>query len=316
MRHSLVTGGRGFIGSHPVVQHLDEGYWQVTVLENYDPFCPRAVKEQNLAADRGNERLRIVEGDGRDWAAVGRCAETPVDVVVHLIGVRPQLEGQSGYQYNNVGGLQTLLEAVGERETDQLVFASFSRVYGVSPDSPRREDDSVLRPISPYAATNVPGEFLGHVYSHLCEIHFVALRHCTVYRPRQRPDPGIHKFARRIQGGVPIPVFGDGTSSPDDTYTGDTVAAIRAAMENRCTSYDVINLGDDRTVSLYDMIAALEPAQDRSASCGALPDQPGGVPPTWANITRARDRLDYRQQTDSAAGIRSFTAWLRKETAL
>jgi len=317
LRHALVTGGAGFIGSHLVDRLLDEGEWQVTVLDNFDPFYPRAAKTLNLAAHAGDERLRVVEGDVRDREALARCAQTPIDVVVHLAakaGVRPSLEDPVGYQDNNVGGLQTLLEAVREWGTEQVVFASSSSVYGVSPEVPWREDACVLEPISPYAATKVACELLGHVYSHLYGIRFIALRYFTVYGPRQRPDLAIHKFARRILDGIPIPVYGDGSSSRDYTYVADTVAATRAAMDYQAATFDVLNLGNDRTVSLNDMITTLESALGRAATRTVLPEQPGDVPRTWADITRAREHLGYRPATGFERGIRMFVSWLRRET--
>ena len=311
-----MTGGAGFIGSHLVDLLLAEGTWDVTVLDNYDPFYPRETKERNLAQHRGHPHLKIVEGDLRDAAALDACAERSIDVIVHLAakaGVRPSLEDPVGYMDNNVGGTQALLEAARAWGTPQFVFASSSSVYGTNPNAPWKEDDPVFRPISPYAATKVSGELLGHVYSHLYGMRFIGLRYFTVYGPRQRPDLAIHKFARLMLTGRPIPVYGDGTTSRDYTYVRDTVTATRAAMDYEATLYEIINLGNDRTVSLDGMISAVETALDQRARRTSLPAQPGDVPHTWADITRARELLGYEPSMSFEAGVRLFAEWLQEE---
>ena len=311
-----MTGGAGFIGSHLVDLLLDEGTWDVTVLDNYDPFYAREVKQRNLARHQSNPHLKIVEGDLRDAASLDACAEQPIDVIVHLAakaGVRPSLKDPVGYMDNNVAGTQALLEAARAWGTPQFVFASSSSVYGTNPNAPWKESDCVLRPISPYAATKVSGELLGHVYSHLYGLRFVGLRYFTVYGPRQRPDLAIHKFARLILEGEPIPVYGDGTTSRDYTYVRDTVAATRVAMEYDGSPYEIINLGNDRTVSLERMITTVEAAVQKPAVRTPLPAQPGDVPHTWADITRARALLGYEPSTSFEAGVRLFVEWLREE---
>ncbi len=316
MRHALVTGGAGFIGSHLVDRLLAERGWRVTVLDNFDPFYPRASKERNLAPHRRDPRLDVVEGDLRDPSALHACAREPIDVVVHLAakaGVRPSLEDPAGYESNNVGGTQALLEAARAWGVPQFVFSSSSSVYGVDPHLPWREDACVLRPISPYAATKVAGELLGHVYSHLYGMRFVGLRLFTVYGPRQRPDLAIHAFARRMLAGEAVPVYGDGCTSRDYTYVGDVVAGIRSAMDLRQSDYEIVNLGHHRTVRLDEMIDELERALGRKAVRLRLPEQPGDVPRTWASLEKARRLLAYEPKTSFEDGVRAFADWLRAE---
>jgi UDP-glucuronate 4-epimerase len=192
----------------------------------------------------------------------------------------------------------------------QFVFASSSSVYGVNPRVPWREDDYVLQPISPYASTKVSGELLGHVYSHLYGMRFIALRFFTVYGPRQRPDLAIHKFARLMLAGRPIPVFGDGTTSRDYTYVDDIIRGLRGAMEYSTTPYEVINLGNTHTVTLRDMIAGLERALGVKATLTPLPEQPGDVPQTWASVDKARALLGYAPTTSYEEGVVKFAGWL------
>jgi len=312
MRRVLVTGGAGFIGSHLVDSLLADG-WRVTVVDDFDPFYPRALKEAAIASHRRHGGWELFEVDIADPRALDRI-EGSFDVIVHLaakVGVRPSIADPRGYQHTNVAGTQNVLEFARERSVRQFVFGSSSSVYGVNPRVPWREDDHVLQPISPYASSKVSGELLGHVYAHLYGIRFVALRFFTVYGPRQRPDLAIHTFARHMLGGTPIPVFGDGGSRRDYTYVGDIVAGVRAAMSYDGSMFEAINLGNDRTVSLTDMIAELERVLGVTARVQRLPEQAGDVPQTWASVEKARARLGYQPAMPFARGVELFAEWLR-----
>jgi UDP-glucuronate 4-epimerase len=314
MKHALVTGGAGFIGSHVVDSLLADG-WRVTVFDNFDPFYNPAVKEANVRAHESNASFTLVRGDLRDADAVASLGNATYDVIVHLAakaGVRPSIEDPVGYQQVNVTGTQLLLELARRIGTKQFVFASSSSVYGVNPRVPWREDDHVLQPISPYASTKVSGELLGHVYSHLYGMRFIALRFFTVYGPRQRPDLAIHKFAKLMLAGKPIPVFGDGGTSRDYTFIDDIVSGVRAAMAYTSSPYEVINLGNTQTVHLNEMIAGLERATGRSARIERHPEQPGDVPQTWANIEKARALLGYNPATPYEQGVTRFVEWLQR----
>ena len=317
-RRVLVTGAAGFIGSHLVDRLLADG-WTVTGVDNFDPFYSEDAKRANLASALANPRFRLVEADIRDASALRAALPESLDVIVHLAakaGVRPSIADPSAYQEVNVGGTQVLLELARERGIEQFVFASSSSVYGVDPDVPWHEDAASLQPISPYAATKVAGELLGHVYAHLYGLRFVALRFFTVYGPRQRPDLAIHKFARRMLDGEPIPVYGDGSTRRDYTFVADTVQGIVAAMHYDASPYAVVNLGNDRTVSLADLIASLERALGVKAVIDRQPEQPGDVPQTWASLDKARRLLDYAPQTSLDDGLATFAAWLRTQLDL
>jgi UDP-glucuronate 4-epimerase len=312
MRRVLLTGGAGFIGSQLGDRLLDEG-WQVTVVDNFDSYYERRWKDANIASARRRPGYRLVEADINDVVALRRL-EGEFEVIVHLAakaGVRPSILDPQGYQQANVAGTQSLLEFAKERGIRQFVFASSSSVYGVNPRVPWTEEDAVLLPISPYASTKVSGELLGHVYSHLYGIRFVALRFFTVYGPRQRPDLAIHKFGRGMLRGEPIPVFGDGSMRRDYTYVSDTVCGIRAAMEYISSPYEVINLSNETTVTLTQLVKALEEALGRQADIDWLPEQPGDVPQTWGDISKARKLLGYEPRVGLEEGLRNFAAWLK-----
>jgi UDP-glucuronate 4-epimerase len=315
--HVLVTGGAGFIGSHVVDSLLADGC-EVTVLDNFDSFYDRQLKERNIREHRAHTRYRLVEVDLRDADALTRELTARFDAIVHLAamaGVRPSIERPLIYQDVNVRGTQNLLEVAVRQKIQQFVFASSSSVYGVNPRVPWSEDDFVLQPISPYASTKVSGELLGHVYSHLYGIRFVALRLFTVYGPRQRPDLAIHKFSRLITSGRAIPVFGDGSTRRDYTYVDDVVAGVRSAIRYECSPFEVINLGNNATVTLVAMIRALEDALGKRATIDWQPEQPGDVPQTWASVAKAHQLLGYQPRTPFKEGIRRFADWYLRTSA-
>ncbi len=309
--HVLVTGGAGFIGSHLVDSLVTSGH-RVTVVDNFDRFYGRAIKEANIEPRRGHPRWRLVEQDVCDLTGLRASLPDMYDCIVHLAaraGVRPSIDDPIGYQHVNVTGTQTLLEFARERHISQFVFASSSSVYGINPRVPWREDDHVLQPISPYASTKVSSELLGHVYSTLFGIRFIALRFFTVFGPRQRPDLAIHKFARLIAEGKPVPIFGDGLTRRDYTYIDDIVSGIRAAIDYDASNFDVFNLGNNQTITLIEMIGGLETALKRRAELRWLPQQPGDVPQTWASIDKAHALLGYTPATSFADGVTRFAAW-------
>ena len=312
MRHALVTGGAGFIGSHLVDRLLCEG-WRVTVVDNFDPFYDPAVKELNVTEHFKHERYLLHRVDIRDLMSLRMCLTDNYDVIVHLAakaGVRSSIVDPVTYQEVNVCGTQNMLELAREWGVKQFVFASSSSVYGVNPDVPWCEDNQVLLPISPYASTKVSGELLGHVYSHLYGIRFIALRFFTVYGPRQRPDLAIHKFADRMLAGKSVPLYGDGTSRRGYTYIDDIVEGICAAMHYDETSYEVVNLGNSCTISLIELVQHLEEELGVNAQITWLPEQPGDVPQTWADVSKAVRLFGYSPNTPFGAGLHRFAEWL------
>jgi UDP-glucuronate 4-epimerase len=308
----LVTGAAGFIGSHLVDRLLRDG-WEVTGVDNFDDFYAPTLKRANVAEHLTHPAYSFVETDIRDPDAMATRLTRHYDAVVHLAakaGVRPSIANPILYQDVNVRGTQNLLEFARTREVPQFVFASSSSVYGMNPNVPWREDDHVLRPISPYASTKVSGELLGHVYSHLYGMRFIALRFFTVYGPRQRPDLAIRKFARLIMNGEPLPLYGDGSSRRDYTYIDDIVDGIVAAIRYSATRYEVINLGNNNAVTLRELVREMEAVFGVPASLTLLPDQVGDVPQTWASVAKARALLGYEPRTPLRVGLERFASWL------
>src|SRR5437016_3931169 len=316
MKNILITGGAGFIGSHLVDQLLGEGAWNVTIVDDFNDFYDPSIKRANISAHLANPDFKVIEADLRDRAALERAfANANYDRIAHLgarAGVRPSLKQPQLYVETNINGTLNLLELARAHNVKQFIFGSSSSVYGVNPKVPFSEDDPIFNPISPYAATKAAGELICHTYSHLYGMRIVCLRFFTVYGARQRPDLAIHKFAKLITEGKPIPVFGDGTTRRDYTYIGDIIAGVRATIDYDQSNYEVINLGESRTVELHELISLLEKALDRHAEIDRQPPQPGDVPQTFADITKARRLLKYNPQTQIEEGIGKFVEWFRE----
>ena len=313
MQRILVTGGAGFIGSHLGERLLGRGD-ELVVLDNFNDFYDPALKRANAAL---LERATLVEGDVRDRALVAALLrEHEPDAVVHLAamaGVRPSVEDPLLYQDVNVRGTLVLLEELRRRPATRLVFASSSSVYGARDRIPFSEADDIPHPVSPYAATKRAGELLCYTHHHLYGTPISCLRFFTVYGPRQRPEMAIHAFVRLCLARQPIPFFGDGTTRRDYTYIDDIVTGVMAALHYRASHYEVINLGNNRTVSLAELVAALERALGRQAVLDRQPEQPGDVPQTWADVGKAARLLGYAPATALSDGLQKFTGWLRAQ---
>jgi len=319
MQSILITGGAGFIGSHLVDRLMREGDSQVTIVDDFNDFYAPSIKRENIRTHLENQKFKLVEADIRDRHALERIfSETDFDCLVHLAaraGVRPSLKEPQLYVETNVNGTLNLLELARKRSVRQFIFGSSSSVYGINAKVPFSEDDPVFNPISPYAATKAAAELLCHTYAHLYDLRIVCLRFFTVYGARQRPDLAIHKFAKLISEGKPIPVFGDGTTRRDYTYIDDVIAGVRAAIDYDASKYEIINLGESRTVELRELISILENALGRRAQIDWQPMQPGDVPQTFADISRARKLLGYDPQTQIEEGIEKFVEWFRERPA-
>jgi len=312
----LVTGGAGFIGSHLIDKLLAEGAWQVSALDNFNEFYSSEVKRANIARHLDNPHFQLYEADiCRPERLHEIFARNRFDAIVHLAawaGVRPSLLNPKLYTEVNVNGTVNLLEAAKDAGVRQFVFGSSSSVYGINSKIPFAEDDRIHQPISPYAATKAAGELLCHTFSHLYDIRAVCLRFFTVYGARQRPDLAIHKFSKLIWEGKPIPVFGDGTTRRDYTYVDDIIAGVRAAIDYDGSNYEIFNLGESQTIELNDLIKLLEGHLGKKAIIERKPMQPGDVPLTFADISKARELLNYNPTTKIEQGIPKFVEWFTR----
>ncbi len=310
----LVTGGAGFIGFHVCERLLRDGH-AVWVLDDLNDFYEPSIKQANLRDLQALAKpFAFVFGNLVDRAVLEEVlGSVQFDQVIHLAaraGVRPSLQEPALYQRVNVEGTASLLEAARGHGVRKVTIASSSSVYGVNSKVPFAESDPIFRAISPYAASKLACEALGHVYHHVYGMDIIMLRFFTVYGPRQRPDLAIHKFARLIEAGKPIPVFGDGSTARDYTYVTDTVDGVMACTRKEF-GYAVFNLGESQTVTLSRLIQLLEESLGKRAQIDRQPPQPGDVPITYADVTQARAQLGYDPRVRIEEGIPKFVAWFR-----
>ena len=314
--HILVTGGAGFIGGHLCRRLLNDGR-RVTAIDNFDPFYPRAIKEEGIE-DFPAHSFTLIETDICNTDTLLQALHgRSVDAIVHLAakaGVRPSIEAPEAYERTNVGGTQSMLTVAQELDIDAFIYGSSSSVYGNNDTVPFAEDDPVRHPISPYAATKRSGELLAHTFYHLHDIITHCLRFFTVYGPRQRPDLAIHKFARQLLTDQPITMYGDGTSSRDYTYVEDVVdgvvKSLRRATSRDEPEYEIINLGGSKTTELRDLISGIAGAMGISPEIEQLPEQPGDVERTCADISKAGTLLGWKPETPIEEGLQRFSEWV------
>ena len=308
----LITGGAGFIGSHFVERCLKLGH-SVDVVDDFNDFYDPAIKRANVAAFNGN--VAVHELDIRNADAMLRLIkEGRYDSIVHLAaraGVRPSIKDPRLYVETNILGTLNLLEAAKQANVPRFICASSSSVYGVLKTLPFREDLALTQTISPYAATKLAGEQICSNYSHLFGLRTINLRFFTVYGPRQRPDLAIHSFSRAIWEGRSIQQFGDGTTRRDYTYVDDIMQGMEACLGYEGQLCDVFNLGESQTTTLSDLISTIEASLGKNAVIEKKPDQPGDVPVTYADISKARTLLGYNPHTKIVEGIPKFAEWFR-----
>jgi UDP-glucuronate 4-epimerase len=306
----LVTGGAGFIGSHLVEKLLTSGH-DVAILDDFNDFYDPQIKHQNVAAV--SKDITIHHVDLRDSAAVRNLFhQKKFEAIAHLAaraGVRPSILHPQLYYDTNVTGTLHLLDAARVTGVERFIFASSSSVYGISKTVPFSEDQHLTQTISPYAATKIAGEFLCSTFSHLYQMRVVALRYFTVYGSRQRPDLAIHQFTRKIYADQPIDQFGDGSTRRDYTYIDDIIQGTIAALRYGGPLFDIFNLGESETIQLKDLIAAIEKALGKKAKINRLAEQPGDVPLTCADISKARKLLGYSPATRLSDGLPRFIDW-------
>ena len=312
-----MTGGAGFIGGHLCQRLLDRGD-EVVCIDSFDTFYDPAIKRGTAAALARSPRFRLVEGDIRDLAGMEReLAGAGIEAIVHLAaraGVRPSIEDPILYTQINVEGTMAVLELARRLGVSSFVFGSSSSVYGDTTAVPFREDAPAAAPISPYAASKRAGELLCHTHAHLHGLAVVCLRFFTVYGPRQRPDLAIHKFARLIAAGEPIPFFGDGSTRRDYTYVDDIVQGVEGAIAFAAANpgcFELFNLGESDTVPLSRLVELLAAALGTEPVLRRLPAQPGDVEQTFADVSRARARLGYAPRVRIEEGIPRFVEWFR-----
>jgi UDP-glucuronate 4-epimerase len=317
----LVTGGAGFIGSH-VAEFLLERGDDVVIVDEMNDYYDVNIKKQNLELLRElypeTHRLSIYIGDICDEELMLRIFETERPTwVCHMAaraGVRPSIQDPYVYIHSNIKGTTHLMELSAKFGVQNFVFASSSSVYGGSKSTFFSEEEVVDNPVSPYAATKKACELLAYTYHHLYNLNVSALRFFTVYGPRGRPDMAPFKFIDRVSRGLEIQQFGDGSSSRDYTYISDIVDGVVRAID-RPYPYEIFNLGKGSGTSLKEFIELVEKHVGKPAKVKVMPDQPGDVPYTCADVSKAYALLGYSSKVTFDEGIRRTASWYKKSYA-
>lgn len=309
----LITGGAGFIGSHLVEKLLETE--EVICIDDFNDFYDPGIKQSNLQQSMKIARFHLREGDIRDLSFLERVfKEFPITEVIHLAaraGVRPSLQDPILYEEVNGRGTLNLLELCRQFGIGKFIFGGSSSVYGINSKVPFSEEDDICKPVSPYAATKRSNELMCYTYHHLYGISCCILRFFTVYGPRQRPEMAIHKFTRLIDTGMEVPLYGNGASRRDYTYIDDIIQGVSAAR-SKDYFYDIFNLGESETTELRELVALIEDALGKKALIKNMPDQPGDVPVTYADISKSREMLGYNPRIKVKEGIPLFVEWYRK----
>jgi UDP-glucuronate 4-epimerase len=316
----LVTGGAGFIGSH-VCESLAARGDDVVIVDSFDPFYSPAVKRRNVESLLRDGGAELVEADIGDVDTIARRLSAPVDAIIHLAaraGVRPSLEKPLEYARTNVEGTLAMLELARRLGVRPFVFGSSSSVYGDATPVPFLESEPASEPISPYAATKRAGELLCRSHAHLFGLSIICVRLFTVYGPRQRPDLAIHKFARLMTDGRPIPFYGDGSTERDYTFVADIVDGVVRALDWALAAephaFEIVNLGESQTTSLSQLVEMISAELGVEATLDRQPQQPGDVQRTYASVEKARVLLGYDPRTSMRDGIRQFVDWFKAQT--
>lgn len=307
----LVTGGAGFIGSHVCDRLLKEGE-NVICLDNLNPSYSPKKKIKNIQHNFDNPNFQFIVIDIQKKEQLEQVFKNnKIDKIVHLAaraGVRPSIIKPLLYKDTNISGTLNLLELSKKYKIKNFIFASSSSVYGNNKKIPFSEEDNVDYPISPYAASKKSCELYCYTYSHLCNLNITCLRLFTVYGPRGRPDMAPYIFTKAVYSGKTIKQYGDGTTQRDYTYIDDITEGIIRALK-KDFRFEIINLGNSKTISLKDFINLIERLFGRKARIRRYPLQPGDVNKTYADISKAKKLLNWEPKVSIEEGMKKFIEW-------
>ena len=308
----LVTGCAGFIGSHLCERLLENSNNLVYGIDNINDYYDQNQKKNNIKIlEKYNNFIFKLD----DLITTKIISEIKPTIVVNLgamAGVRYSLENPSIYMKTNVEGTVNLLKKSTETGVKLFVYASSSSVYGTNSKVPFSESDPIENPNSPYAASKINSEIIAKLYNKLYGISVIGLRFFTVYGPRGRPDMAPYKFLTKIMKGEKFDKYGEGNTYRDYTYIDDIISGIMGAIQNKNNrTCEIYNLGNSNTVNLNQFIKTCEIVTGKKALFNQLPEQPGDVPKTYSDITKAKNDLDYNPETTILDGLTKMYQWLK-----
>ena len=313
----LVTGGAGFVGGHLAERFAAAGH-DVVVLDDMHPYYDLDLKRRTVecgreAAAERDGSYEFVQGDVRDEALVGSLV-ADAEYVFHQAaraGVRDSVAEPRAYDAVNVDGTLNVLEAARDADVERVVVASSSSVYGRAEYLPYDETHPT-RPVSPYGASKLAAERYAASYAEVYDLPTVALRYFTVYGPRMRPNMAVSNFVSRAANGEPPVVYGDGTQTRDFTYVDDVVAANRALLGTAAADGRAVNVGSTDNVAVIDLAESVVEAVDPSLDVRFAERHDADAEHTHADVSRARELLDYEPTYTVREGVAAFVDWYRE----
>lgn len=313
MKKYLVTGGAGFIGSHIVQALLDEGA-AVRVLDNFS-----SGKRENLSDlinSKNGGRLEVHEGDVRDAAHVAESVRG-VEVIFHeaaFVSVPESMEKPQECFDVNVTGASILFEAARKAGVRRVVVASSAAVYGDSDALPLNED-TPLRPMSPYAVSKRVDEMYAALYTQSFGLEAAALRYFNVYGPRQRPDSmyaaAVPIFIRRLRDDKPVTIFGDGGQTRDLIFVGDVVRANLIAAQHPAAAGQVFNICTGLETRVNDLVNVLYQLFPSAPKAVYTEPRAGDIYKSLGSPAKAEQMIGFKPQVSLADGLRETVKWMR-----
>lgn len=313
METVLITGGAGFIGSH-LTKKLAKNK-RIIIIDNFNNYYDPKLKEDRLRIFLKNIKFKLYSSDIRNLSNLKTIFKNhKIDKICHLAamaGVRYSVEKPELYEDVNIKGTLNILNLTHQFKIKNIVFASSSSVYGNNKKIPFSENDTTDFPASPYGATKKANELFFQVYHHLYGLNCTLLRFFTVYGPWGRPDMACFKFTNNIFNNKPIDLYNYGKMERDFTYIDDIVSGIVSALEKNY-SFEIINLGHNKPVTLKYFIEIIEKETGKKAKKNLIPHQPGDVLKTYANINKAKKMLNFKPKTTIEQGLKSFVKWYQE----
>lgn len=306
----IITGGAGFIGSN-LTDYFLKRNWAVTCIDNFDNYYSSEIKKKNIACALKNNNYKLIQADIKDLKTITDNISENYSAIVHLAakaGVRYSLEYPVGYEESNVQGTKRTIELAKHLGIKQFIFASSSSIYGNAP-TPFCEQNNHLKPVSPYAQTKLLSEEIGKYYADKFNLNFISLRFFSVYGPRLRPDLVMNKIAESIYKEKTINIFGDGSAARDYTYVDDIIQGIVKAIDYDSKGFDIFNLGKGQPIKLSEIIKLFENISGKEVKTCRQESIDGESDITWANNTKAIQKLGFNPHTDIKEGIKKYLDW-------
>ena len=307
----LVTGCAGFIGSH-VCEFLLERGNDILGIDNLNNYYSIKQKYANLNILNKYKNFIFYNQDIRTTNCIKLWKPDKIIHLASMAGVRYSIENPKLYVDININGFVHILEESRKNNVKHIIYASSSSVYGLNKKVPFRETDKIDTCNSPYACSKMAMELYAKTYHQLYNLSIIGLRLFTVYGPRGRPDMAPYKFINAIMNNNVFLKYGDGSSARDYTYITDIVLGIVSSLDINNIKYGIYNLGNSTHITLNQFINTCEKVVNKKASYIQIKNQLGDVPFTFADISKAKNDLNYNPNTELEDGLKKTYEWMLK----